>query len=118
MFPLFLFSAIFASCGDLFGAHRLAGGEFTAPLHPIGTPSDGLSTTFLYEVLDPVTTLVTEHDSPVLTVSVTSVLRTIVASASGWIEGFGPVDLLRARFIQDLGRILSLCHQSGKIFLL
>ncbi|KAJ3864979.1 hypothetical protein EV359DRAFT_63537 [Lentinula novae-zelandiae] len=73
-----------------FGAHRLAGGGFTAPLLPIGTPSDGLSTTFLHEVLDPVTTLVTEYDSPVLAVSVTSVLRTIVASASGWIESFGP----------------------------
>ncbi|KAJ4493392.1 hypothetical protein C8R41DRAFT_830944 [Lentinula lateritia] len=81
MFPLFLLFAIFASCVGKyfaqsnnvtlwqFGAHRLAGGGFTAPLLPIGTPSDGLSTTFLYEVLDPVTTLVTEYDSPVLAVS-------------------------------------------------
>ncbi|KAJ3805163.1 hypothetical protein F5876DRAFT_70033 [Lentinula aff. lateritia] len=60
------------------------------PITPYRNPSDGLSTRFLYEVLDPVTTLVTKHDSPVLMVSDTSVLRTIVASAFGWIEGFGP----------------------------
>ncbi|KAJ3930527.1 MAG: hypothetical protein NXY57DRAFT_1011696 [Lentinula lateritia] len=116
MFPLFLLFAIFASCVEntfaqsnnvtlwQFGAHRLAGGGFTAPLLPIGTPSDGLSTTFLYEVLDPVTTLVTEYDSPVLAVSVTSVLRTIVASASGWIESFGPGTEIRCNFVSsDIG---------------
>ncbi|KAJ4482789.1 hypothetical protein C8J55DRAFT_510645 [Lentinula edodes] len=116
MHPLFLLFAIFASCIEhtfaqsinvtlwQFGAHRLAGGEFTAPLLPIGTPSDGLSTTFLYEVLDPVTTLVTEYDSPVLTVSVTSVLRTIVASASGWIESFGPGTEIQCNFVSsDIG---------------
>ncbi|KAJ3740509.1 hypothetical protein DFH05DRAFT_1581365 [Lentinula detonsa] len=71
-----------------FGTLRLAAGEFTAPLRPIGTPVDGLSTTYLYEVLNPVTTVVTDAGSPELTTSVVSVSRTIVASASGWVENF------------------------------
>ncbi|KAJ4475636.1 hypothetical protein J3R30DRAFT_577506 [Lentinula aciculospora] len=84
-----------------FGAHRLAGGGFTAPLRPIGTPNNGLSTTYLYEILDPITTVVTDNDSPVLTTSVISVERTIVASASGWIESFGSADTIQCNFISS-----------------
>ncbi|KAJ3985441.1 hypothetical protein F5890DRAFT_1510158 [Lentinula detonsa] len=84
-----------------FGTLRLAAGEFTAPLRPIGTPVDGLSTTYLYEVLNPVTTVVTDAGSPELTTSVVSVSRTIVASASGWVENFDSTATVQCNFISS-----------------
>ncbi|KAJ3996613.1 hypothetical protein F5050DRAFT_1758278 [Lentinula boryana] len=84
-----------------FGTLRLAAGEFTAPLRPIGTPVDGLSTTYLYEVLNPITTVVTDAGSPVLTTSVVPVSRTIVASASGWIENFNSTATIQCNFLSS-----------------
>ncbi|KAJ3728367.1 hypothetical protein C8R42DRAFT_772511 [Lentinula raphanica] len=81
-----------------FGAHRLAAGGFTAPLRPIGTPGDGPATTYLYEVFDPVTTVATNAGSLVFTTEVFSVSRTIVASASGWIESFGTTSTIQCSF--------------------
>ncbi|KAF9060717.1 hypothetical protein BDP27DRAFT_1370312 [Rhodocollybia butyracea] len=66
-----------------FGTDRLLHhGGFTEPLRPIGVASDDLSTTYIYEVLYPTTTA---HGSLGTTLST---LRTIIASASGWVELF------------------------------
>ncbi|KAJ3720150.1 hypothetical protein C8R42DRAFT_722802 [Lentinula raphanica] len=107
-----------------FGVKRLAGGETTLPLIPIGTPSDGLSTTYIYEVLNPTTMLVTEGATPMFTISAipgrTLIIaahpdmlsrspnntqhietRTIVASASGWVEAFGTVDTIQCNLLDS-----------------
>lgn len=56
----------------VFGTDRLLGGEFTEPLQPLGTASDGSATTYLWEVLSPVTTVFTSNGAPVLTTSLTA----------------------------------------------
>ncbi|KAJ3761402.1 hypothetical protein EV360DRAFT_80257 [Lentinula raphanica] len=84
-----------------FGVKRLAGGETTLPLIPIGTPSDGLSTTYIYEVLNPTTMLVTEGATPMFTISAIPETRTIVASASGWVEAFGTVDTIQCNLLDS-----------------
>ncbi|KAJ3797610.1 hypothetical protein GGU11DRAFT_745082 [Lentinula aff. detonsa] len=81
-----------------FGAPRLDGGQTTLPLRPIGTPSDGLSTTYLYEVVNLNTMFITEDGSPVVTIAAIPATRTIVASASGWIENFGTTDQIQCNF--------------------
>ncbi|KAJ3761406.1 hypothetical protein EV360DRAFT_80261 [Lentinula raphanica] len=81
-----------------FGAGRLASGKTTLPLQPIGTPSDGLSTTYLYEVVNPVTNIFTVNGSPDVTVSAVLSSRTIVASASGWVEHFGTTHEIQCNF--------------------
>ncbi|KAJ3761403.1 hypothetical protein EV360DRAFT_67873 [Lentinula raphanica] len=53
----------------LFGAHRLDSGQSTLPLQPQGTAINGLSTTYLYEVASPVTTIVDVNGSPEFSVS-------------------------------------------------
>ncbi|KAF7303933.1 hypothetical protein MIND_00623900 [Mycena indigotica] len=75
-----------------FGQGRLVGGVITLPLEPLGTASGGLATTYLFKVQNPVTTIVTDLDGQFTTlVSASLASRTVVASASGWIEGFdGP----------------------------
>ncbi|KAF5347148.1 hypothetical protein D9757_014452 [Collybiopsis confluens] len=70
------------------GVHRLAAGTSTEPLQAIGTATDGLATTYLYQVLNPqVQTIATGTTNQLLTGTAT-VTRTIVISASGWIESF------------------------------
>ncbi|KIK51362.1 hypothetical protein GYMLUDRAFT_265868 [Collybiopsis luxurians FD-317 M1] len=73
------------------GGHLLSA-SVTAPLQPLGTAANGLSTTYLYQALGPFTTLESSNGltSEVSALTATGT-RTIVASASGWIELFlGP----------------------------
>ncbi|KAJ3772773.1 hypothetical protein FB446DRAFT_798888 [Lentinula raphanica] len=65
-----------------FGIGRLASGQTTLPLELIGTPDGGLSTTYLYQVV-----------STGIVVS-----RTIIASASGWVEHFAPTHEIQCNF--------------------
>ncbi|KAJ3720151.1 hypothetical protein C8R42DRAFT_722803 [Lentinula raphanica] len=85
----------------LFGAHRLDSGQSTLPLQPQGTAINGLSTTYLYEVASPVTTIVDVNGSPEFSVSVQIATRTIVASASGWVEHFGTTDTIQCNFFSS-----------------
>ncbi|KAF7314842.1 hypothetical protein MKEN_00958700 [Mycena kentingensis (nom. inval.)] len=71
-----------------FGPQRLLGGELTLPLVPVGTAPAGPATTFLYEVVNnhAVKTL---ESGVVQTKPVgATATRTIIASASGWLEIF------------------------------
>ncbi|KAJ7693675.1 hypothetical protein B0H17DRAFT_492518 [Mycena rosella] len=73
-----------------FGQNRLLGGAVTVPLQPLGTASDGSATTYRYEVAN--NNVVASTDSAgSITIQTTAVptSRTIVASASGWVEEFG-----------------------------
>ncbi|KAJ7110605.1 hypothetical protein C8R44DRAFT_743072 [Mycena epipterygia] len=72
-----------------FGNGRLLSGQVTLPMEPIGTASNGASTTYLYQALNPAV-IVTTNDAGFLTLTTPSATpRTIVASASGWVEYFG-----------------------------
>ncbi|KAJ3879039.1 hypothetical protein F5051DRAFT_216228 [Lentinula edodes] len=88
-----------------FGAGRLDSGQSTAPLQPIGTPADGLSTTYLYRVMTsiPSTSELNDDGSPVFTTFVSTATRTIVASASGWIEKFGTTNTIQCNFLNSEG---------------
>ncbi|KAF9075701.1 hypothetical protein BDP27DRAFT_951092 [Rhodocollybia butyracea] len=77
------FSSITALTLFEFGINRLDTGTFTLPLAPLGTASDNSETTYLYQV--------------VAGTALTS--RTIAASASGWIERFGPNTSIECKFI-------------------
>ncbi|KAF5387528.1 hypothetical protein D9757_006607 [Collybiopsis confluens] len=74
-----------------FGTHRLAWGISTLPVVNMGVASDGLATTFLYEVL--VSTSPKKEFSS----------RTIVASASGWKEHFDNQnpEFIECKFIDE-----------------
>ncbi|KAJ7249798.1 hypothetical protein B0H12DRAFT_1072327 [Mycena haematopus] len=72
-----------------FGQGRLLSGQATLPLQPLGTASDGSATMYLYQVLNPVV-VTTVVDATFTTQTIPSPTpRTIVASASGWVEVFG-----------------------------
>ncbi|KAJ3715672.1 hypothetical protein C8R42DRAFT_679922 [Lentinula raphanica] len=80
-----------------FGAKRLASGQTTLPLQPIGIASDGLSTTYLYQVVS-AGLYVTVNYIPEIGVLAVVESRTIVASASGWIERFAPTHAIECNF--------------------
>ncbi|KAJ7107494.1 hypothetical protein C8R44DRAFT_885489 [Mycena epipterygia] len=73
-----------------FGQGRLLSAALTLPLEPLGTASDGSATTYLYQALNPAT-ITTVNPAGIITTQTTALAtpRTIVASASGWSEGFG-----------------------------
>ncbi|KAJ7894854.1 hypothetical protein B0H14DRAFT_3125418 [Mycena olivaceomarginata] len=73
-----------------FGRPRLLPGQVTAPLQPLGTASDGGATTYLYQALNPGGDIVTTDEGGFLTTKKIAFAtpRTIVASASGWVEIF------------------------------
>ncbi|KIK59016.1 hypothetical protein GYMLUDRAFT_44756 [Collybiopsis luxurians FD-317 M1] len=75
-----------------FGTNRLLDGDFTQPLRPIGIASDGLSTTYLYEVLD-----IKADDGT--TTDINTLSRTIVASASGWDENVSDAVTIHCKFV-------------------
>ncbi|KAF9075709.1 hypothetical protein BDP27DRAFT_1443022 [Rhodocollybia butyracea] len=77
-----------------FGPNRFAGGVSTLPLVPLGTASVNSQTTYLYRVLSLRTTT---NGVPTLT----TVSRTIVASASGWAELFTSTPVIQCRFIDS-----------------
>jgi hypothetical protein len=71
-----------------FGQGNLLSAQLTLPLTPLGTAADGLSTTYLYQALN---NIVTDQTNDGVTQVVTlgsATPRTIVASASGWVENF------------------------------
>ncbi|KAJ3934530.1 MAG: hypothetical protein NXY57DRAFT_993948 [Lentinula lateritia] len=86
-----------------FGAGRLDSGQSTAPLQPIGIPADGLSTTYLYRVMTSIPSTSNDDGSPVFTTFVSTATRTIVASASGWIEKFGTTNTIQCNFLNSEG---------------
>ncbi|KAJ3810817.1 hypothetical protein F5876DRAFT_65301 [Lentinula aff. lateritia] len=102
-----------------FGAGRLDSGQSTAPLQPIGTPADGLSTTYLYRVMTSISSTLESNDdgSPVFTTSVSTATRTIVASASGWIEKFGTTNTIQCNFLNSEGDLKSHCLPYKHLFL-
>ncbi|KAJ7838261.1 hypothetical protein B0H13DRAFT_1911979 [Mycena leptocephala] len=82
-----------------FGQGRLLEGQTTLPLQPLGTARDGSATTYLYEVLNKavVNTVV---DGSFTTQTIASpATRTIIASASGWVEPFGTAGAIACGFI-------------------
>ncbi|KIK61695.1 hypothetical protein GYMLUDRAFT_572535 [Collybiopsis luxurians FD-317 M1] len=80
-----------------FETGRLLSGLVTFPLEPLGTDRNGPATTYLYQALN-IATITTINDAGLLTTETIlspsksksrQAPRTIVASASGWIEDFG-----------------------------
>ncbi|KAJ7876018.1 hypothetical protein B0H13DRAFT_1893843 [Mycena leptocephala] len=65
---------------------RLLEGQVTAPLQPLGTASDGSATTYLYQVLNPLQVVTTDESGFVTNTVKSATPRTIIASASGWVE--------------------------------
>ncbi|KAE9395804.1 hypothetical protein BT96DRAFT_942121 [Gymnopus androsaceus JB14] len=106
LFPLFAFCVGHASSqSDItlwqFGTNRLLQGQVTLPMLPVGVATDGLSTTYLYEVADAVVTGFESEGTPVAK-SLNLTTRTIVASASGWIENFATSGAVQCNFINTV----------------
>jgi len=85
-----------------FGQGRLLSADVTLPLEPLGTALDGSATTYLYRALNNDRVTATEADGA-LVIQTTAIPtpRTIVASASGWVEPFGPTDSIACRLINS-----------------
>ncbi|KAF7317561.1 hypothetical protein MKEN_00843000 [Mycena kentingensis (nom. inval.)] len=77
---------------------RLLPGAMTLPLVPQGTGANGAATTFLYQVVNPATTVVQEGAVILTKHTVVTATRTIVASASGWFEPF-PTHNIHCHFV-------------------
>ncbi|KAK7053579.1 hypothetical protein R3P38DRAFT_2851053 [Favolaschia claudopus] len=77
-----------------FGQGRLLAGQATLPLQPLSTARDGSATAYLFQALNPVT-ITTVVDGAFTTQTTPSATpRTVIASASGWIEPFGDDDII------------------------
>ncbi|KAJ7218553.1 hypothetical protein GGX14DRAFT_595242 [Mycena pura] len=74
-----------------FGQGRLLEGRLgTAPLIPLGTALGGVATTYLYQAVNPVVTTATNEEGLLTPETIASATpRTVIVSASGWIEAFG-----------------------------
>ncbi|KAJ6463142.1 hypothetical protein C8R47DRAFT_1157747 [Mycena vitilis] len=84
-----------------FGQGRLLAGQSTLPLQPLATASDGSATMYLYQVLNPAT-ITTIIDGSFTTQTMPSVAsRTVIASASGWVEPFGTTDAIACRLVNS-----------------
>ncbi|KIK59021.1 hypothetical protein GYMLUDRAFT_74607 [Collybiopsis luxurians FD-317 M1] len=106
LLSVFAFHAGSASCEDSvtlwqFGLKRLAAGATTEPLQVLGPASDGLSTTFLYEVLNFQTTTISTNGGKTTATLTSPVYRTIVASASGWVETGNTGFVINCAFTSD-----------------
>ncbi|KAJ7174825.1 hypothetical protein C8R46DRAFT_1081828 [Mycena filopes] len=88
-----------------FGQGRLLPGQLTLPLQPLATATDGSATEYLYQVVNDAT-LTTTNAAGVTTVTFASASpRTIIASASGWVEPFDNGDAIECAFVdKDFGR--------------
>ncbi|KAJ7853929.1 hypothetical protein B0H13DRAFT_2358735 [Mycena leptocephala] len=84
-----------------FGRPRVAAGLVTLPLQPLGTASDGSETTYLYQVLSPTVIITTDQGGFATTTVPATVSRTIVASASGWVEHFGTTEAIECDLINS-----------------
>ncbi|KAJ7140560.1 hypothetical protein C8R43DRAFT_1017478 [Mycena crocata] len=71
-----------------FGRHRLLNGHTTLAMQPLGitTDADGSATTYRYQVLNPATITTIEGGITTVRTTPSPTPRTIVASASGWVE--------------------------------
>ncbi|KAJ7435982.1 hypothetical protein B0H11DRAFT_2111953 [Mycena galericulata] len=89
-----------------FGEDRLYNGEVTLPMVPLGTASDGGATTYLYQVLIPATLITTDTAGGFSTeISPSTVSRTILVSASGWREPWGPGEAIACELVNpDFGQ--------------
>ncbi|KAJ7486775.1 hypothetical protein FB451DRAFT_1534833 [Mycena latifolia] len=87
-----------------FGQGRLLSASVTLPLQALGTAPDGSATTYLYQALNPAV-ITTTDEAGVLTTETTGVPtpRTIIASASGWIEPFANNPLACSLINSDFG---------------
>ncbi|KAJ7663117.1 hypothetical protein DFH06DRAFT_1189373 [Mycena polygramma] len=85
-----------------FGPGRLLAASVTLPLQPLGTASNGLSTTYLYQAVNPAT-ITTITDGSFTTQTIASATpRTVVASASGWVEPFdSPTAAIACRLVNS-----------------
>nr|GAT51021.1 predicted protein [Mycena chlorophos] len=80
-----------------FGVGRVAGGEITLSLVPLGTvteANDQLATTYLYQVVNNQESITQVDGTGLVTTETLAVTnsRTIVASASGWFEHAPPLN--------------------------
>ncbi|KAK7053584.1 hypothetical protein R3P38DRAFT_1461898 [Favolaschia claudopus] len=73
-----------------FNRGRLLGAQVTLPLEPLGTLADGSATTYLYQALNPNFITTTNSFGFTTQTSLIPTPRTVIASASGWFESFGP----------------------------
>ncbi|KAF7310289.1 hypothetical protein MIND_00402900 [Mycena indigotica] len=74
-----------------FGAGGVVGTAITTyPLVPLGTAPGAAATTYLYQAINQATIITKLRGNTKTTVSTTTAPRTIVASASGWIEHVPP----------------------------
>ncbi|KAJ7150762.1 hypothetical protein C8R46DRAFT_1198286 [Mycena filopes] len=74
----------------------------------MGTADGGAATTFLYQAVNAVAVRTTNQVGPTTVLTTTAALRTIVASASGWSEALGDLDI-SCQFINDnFGRCLDI----------
>ncbi|KAJ7140562.1 hypothetical protein C8R43DRAFT_589748 [Mycena crocata] len=82
---------------------RLLPGQFTLPMQPLGTSVDafGSVTTYRYEVINKVEVPTTNVAGATIETTASAAARTIAASASGWIEIFGPENVLECSFVSE-----------------
>ncbi|KAJ7603879.1 hypothetical protein DFH06DRAFT_1255944 [Mycena polygramma] len=78
---------------------RLASGVFTNALQPLGTASDGLSTTFLFVAVSPETIITTISGAFTTQTLPLPNTRTVIASASGWVETFNTTTGIVCRLV-------------------
>ncbi|KAJ7670050.1 hypothetical protein DFH06DRAFT_1179886, partial [Mycena polygramma] len=84
-----------------FGQGRLLAGQATLPLQPLATASDGSATMYLYQVLNPAT-ITTIIDGSFTTQTMPSAAsRTLIASASGWVEPFGTTNAIACQLVNS-----------------
>ncbi|KAJ7736129.1 hypothetical protein B0H16DRAFT_123855 [Mycena metata] len=88
-----------------FETGRLLPGQLTLPLEPLTTAADGSATAYLYQVVNNAK-LTTQNAAGVTTVTFPSTsARTIIASASGWIEPFSTDVAIECSFVRsDFGQ--------------
>ncbi|KAF7354279.1 hypothetical protein MVEN_01116000 [Mycena venus] len=84
-----------------FGRPRLRSGQVTLPLLPMGTANDGSATTYLYQVLNPAEVITTDESGFVTKTTPSAISRTIVASASGWVEAFETMQAISCGFVDS-----------------
>ncbi|KAJ7930969.1 hypothetical protein B0H13DRAFT_1960044 [Mycena leptocephala] len=95
-----------------FGPFRLLQGDSTLPLQPLGTASDGSATTYLYQATNP-KLITTDQSGFTTTTTPPRASRTIIASASGWVEPWGTTWAIACNFVNsDFGQCLNINHTS------
>ncbi|KAJ6615720.1 hypothetical protein B0H10DRAFT_2039855 [Mycena sp. CBHHK59/15] len=91
-----------------FGVPRLLGAQVTLPLQPMGTAGDGSATTYLYQALNAAEVITTDESGFVTKTIKSATPRTIVASASGWVELFAMNSISCALVDSTFGQCLNM----------